>query len=55
MNNVSEDSIIIRLTDEMKAWLFEYSELTGKTVSQVIRKAISEYMSKSKKNKEFKK
>ena len=48
MNNVNGESIRIRLTDEMKQWLFQYSELTGKTVSQVIREAISEYMSKSK-------
>lgn len=48
MDNVSGESIRIRLTEEMKAWLFQHSESTGKTVSQVIREAISEYMSKSK-------
>ena len=48
MNNVSGESIRIRLTDEMKQWLFQYSELSGKTVSQVIREAISEYIEKNK-------
>lgn len=48
MSNVSGESIRIRLTDEMKQWLFQYSELSGKTVSQVIREAISEYIEKNK-------
>lgn len=37
---VSGDKFNIRLTEDMKKWLFAEAERTGKTVSQIIREAI---------------
>lgn len=40
MAYVSGDKFNIRLTEDMKKWLFAEAERTGKTVSQIIREAI---------------
>lgn len=51
-DNKNVDSIVtgstfrIRLTQNMKLWLFQKAHETDRTVSDIIRDAITEYMQK---------
>lgn len=38
------ESIRIRFGSKMKLWLYREKERTGKSVSQIVREAVSEYM-----------
>ena len=38
------ESIRIRFGNKMKLWLYREKERTGKSVSQIVREAVSEYM-----------
>lgn len=41
---VNGESIRIRFTKEMKQWLFEEKQRTGKPVSELVRSAVKEMM-----------
>lgn len=43
---VEGETFRIRLTKGMKEWLFDKAHRTDRTVSDIIREAISEYMQK---------
>lgn len=43
---VNGDTFRIRLAQGMKSWLFNKAHETNRTVSDVIREAITEYMQK---------
>lgn len=47
MKPVNGDTFRIRLLHEQKQWLFDESERTGKTVSQLIRDAIEQMRSRT--------
>lgn len=38
------ESIRIRFGSKMKLWLYREKERTGKSVSQIVREAVSEHM-----------
>lgn len=46
--HVSGESIRIRFTDKMKERLFYEKARTGKSVSEIVRTAVYEYLSKNK-------
>ena len=46
--HVNGESIRIRFTDKMKKQLFQEKERTGKSVSEIVRQAVYEYLSKNK-------
>lgn len=46
--HVNGESIRIRFTDNMKKQLFHEKERTGKSVSEIVRQAVCEYLSKNK-------
>lgn len=43
---VNGDTFRIRLAQGMKLWLFKKAHETNRTVSEIIREAITEYMQK---------